>query len=116
MNIVSAILNHARTRPAAPALAEIDRDIDYRQLALIVMRTAGHLHALGIGSGDRVGVCLKDTAANVIAFLSTAFIGAAAVPLDGRGRPEEIERITRALGLKRLLVETDSWLPRDSPA
>lgn len=116
MNLVSTILNHARTRPRAPALAELDRTIDYAALALAVARTARRLDALGVGSGDRLGLCLKDSADHIIVYLAAGFVGAAAVPIDWRARPEEIARITRALGLKRLIAETDTWLPPDSPA
>jgi acyl-CoA synthetase (AMP-forming)/AMP-acid ligase II len=116
VNLVSAILNHARTSPRAPALAEIDRTIDYGTLALAVTRTARRLSALGIGPGDRLGLCLKDDIDHIIAYLAVGYVGAAAVPIDWRARPEEIARITRALGLKRLIAEADAWLPPDSPA
>jgi acyl-CoA synthetase (AMP-forming)/AMP-acid ligase II len=113
MNLVSAILNHARTRPDAPALAEIDREIDYRGLALAVKRTASYLTAIGIAHGDRVGLRLKNTADHVILVLAIGFIGAAGVPLDWRARPEELERIRGALGLKYAVAEPDTWLPHD---
>lgn len=111
MNIVSAILNHARTRPAAAALAENGCVLDYRELALAVTRTASHLRALGIGPGDRVGLCLKDTVEHIVTFLAVAYRGAAAISLDWRARPAEIAQIIDALGLKHLIATADARLP-----
>ena len=115
MNLISAILNHARTSPRAPALAEVSREIDYRSLASAVARTAGHLTSIGITAGDRVGLCLKNTADHVIIFLAVGYIGAVAVSLDWWARPEEIERIARALGLKQMIAEPDVRMPTGSP-
>lgn len=116
MNIVGVILNHARTRPDAPALVEGGRTVDFRQLAALVERTAAHLGALGLVRGDRVGLCLKDTAAHLVALLAVARIGAVAVPLDWRARAAENARFVEGLGLPRVLAEPDSRLPAGCPA
>lgn len=110
MNIAGAILNHARTRPDAPALVEGDRTIDYRELAGLIERTAALLAARGLARGDLIGVCLKDTAAHVVTLLAVARVGAVAVPLDWRARPAENARFVDGLGLGRVLAEPDSRL------
>ena len=115
MNLVAAILNHARTRPAAPALVEDDRTIDYRELAGLVERTAAHLLALGLSRGDRIGLSLNDTAAHLVALLAVGRIGAVAVPLDWRARAGEHARIADALELASLLVEPEAHPPSGCP-
>jgi acyl-coenzyme A synthetase/AMP-(fatty) acid ligase len=116
MNVVGPILHFGKTRPNAPALIEGERTISYHELAMLVARTAGHLAALGLQRGDRVGLCLKDTAAHVVALLAAARLGAVAVPLDWRARPAENARFVHGLGLKRVLAEPDARLTADCPA
>lgn len=107
MNLVQAILAHARTQPDTAALTQDDRRLTYRALADEVLRTAGHLVSRGVRSGDRVGICLKDTIDHVVTLLATARIGAVAVPIDWRARPAEKTRFLGAFELKLVLVEPD---------
>lgn len=115
MNLVGPLLSHATTTPDAPALIEGDRTIGYRDLATLVARTAAHLLALGHRPGERIGLCLRDTPAHVVAFLAVAQIGAVAVPLDWRARSVENAHLLQALGLARVLAEPDVRLPADCP-
>jgi long-chain acyl-CoA synthetase len=115
MNLVGPILTHGRTSPNAPALIEGDRTIDYRELATVVRRTAAYLASVGIHAGDRVGLCLRDTAAHVIAFLAVGYMGAVAMPLDWRARAAENGRIIHGLRLKLVLAEPDVRLITNTP-
>jgi acyl-coenzyme A synthetase/AMP-(fatty) acid ligase len=95
-------------------LVEGERTITYRELAGLVRRTAGHLAAIGARPGDRVGLCLKDTAAHVIAFMAVGWMGATAVPLDWRARQSENARFVRGLDLAYVLAEADARLTPDA--
>lgn len=48
----------AAHRPEALAVLGDSRQLTYRELAEAADRLAGRLAALGLGPGDRVGVCL----------------------------------------------------------
>ena len=110
MSVVGCILSFGKTRASAPALIEGDRTISYGELAGLLHRTAGHLAAQGLRHGDRVGLCLKDTADHLIAMLGAALLGAIPVSLDWRGRPSETARFVDALDLTCLLAEPDVQL------
>ena len=111
MNMIWPVLHHAKVQPDTSALVEGDHVITYRELVNQISRTAACLLMLGLKPGDRVGICLKDTSAHVIAFLAVAGIGAVAVPLDWRARPAENSRFIEGLGLKCVLAEPDGRLP-----
>jgi long-chain acyl-CoA synthetase len=115
MSLVGPLLAHARTTPDALALIEGDRTIDYRELAILVRRTAAHLARLGTQRGDRIGICLRDTAVHVVAFLAIVYLGAVAVPLDWRARPAENRRTTQGLGVRLILAEPGGQLEADAP-
>lgn len=108
MNLTDPILRRARTQPHASALIDGERTITYGALADIVMRTAGHLAALGVKRGDQVGLCLKDDWQHVVALLAVIHLGAVVVQMDWRARPAEKARIANAFALKLLVVLPDS--------
>src|ERR1700674_5193590 len=95
-------------QPNVPALIEGERTISYGALAGLVLRTAGHLAALGVKRGDEVGLCLKDDWQHVVALLAVLRAGATAVQMDWRSRPTEKARIADAFALKGILVPPQS--------
>src|ERR1700728_325510 len=105
MNVVGPILHFGKTRQNAPALVEGERTITYGELAALVRRTAIRFLAVGLRQSDRIGVCLKDTSDHIIAILAAGHMGAVAVPLDWRARPNENARFINALGLTSVLAE-----------
>src|SRR5437763_2258175 len=115
MNLTDRILRHGRMQPNAAALIEGERTISYRALAELVLRTAGHLAALGIKPGDQVGLCLKDDAQHLVALLAVLRVGATAVQMDWRSRPAEKARIAGAFALKLLLVLPESEVEAPCP-
>ena len=108
MNLTDPILRHGRMQPNAPALIEGERTISYGALAGLVLRTAGHLAALGVKRGDEVGLCLKDDWQHVVALLAVLRLGATAIQMDWRSRPAEKARIAGAFALKLILVLPES--------
>jgi long-chain acyl-CoA synthetase len=110
MNTVETILRHGRIQPAAIALIEDDRTITYGELSELVLRTAGHLHALGVRRGDYIGLCLKDDWQHVIALLAVARLGAVVVQIDQRTRPPEKARIAAAFDFKFIITLPDADL------
>src|SRR6266508_4246286 len=113
VNLTEPILRHARMQPDAAALIEGDRTINYAMLADHVLRTAGHLAALGVGQGDQVGLCLKDDSAHVATMLAVLGLGAVAVPIDWRSRPAEKTRVAHAFAFKLVVTTADGII--DAP-
>src|SRR5579863_2785732 len=106
MNVVDPILHFGKTRSSAPALVEGERTITYGELAGLVRRTASHLLAMGLRRGDKIGLCLKDTADQMIALLGATHMGGVVVPLDWRARAHENARSIDGLRLNFVLSET----------
>jgi long-chain acyl-CoA synthetase len=115
MNLIRPILNHAKTRPDAPALIEGCHEIRYRDLAELILRTAAELAAHGARAGDRVGLCLGDGRDHVVALLSAAALGAVAVPLNLRAPTAQNAGLARALSLKLVLVQAGAAHAFDCP-
>jgi len=78
-----------RTPGAVALVFEHERRMTYAQLDAAANRLAYRLLALGVGSGDRIGVCLHRSEATVVAVLGVLKAGAAYVPLDPPGRPAD---------------------------
>jgi len=116
VNAVQPVLNFGLRRPASPALIEGSRTITYGELAERVRRTASHLSDTGLGPGDRIGLCLKDSADHVIALLAMGYLGAVAVPLDWRATPAETAGFVGELDLTAVLMEPDSPALGGAPA
>jgi acyl-coenzyme A synthetase/AMP-(fatty) acid ligase len=116
VNFVDPILRLGKLQPEAEALIDGDRTITYGELAVLVLRTSGHLASLGVKAGDRVGLCLKDTWQHIVALLAAGRMGAVAVPVDWRARPPEKLRLAAALDLKLVLAEPESQISWPCPA
>ncbi|MFH8409391.1 amino acid adenylation domain-containing protein [Streptomyces sp. NPDC018019] len=72
----------AARRPDAPAVVSGALTRTYRELDAQANRFAHHLHAKGVGAGDRVAVLLPRSAELVTVLLGIAKAGAVAVPVD----------------------------------
>ncbi|OKH98938.1 hypothetical protein A6A06_25375 [Streptomyces sp. CB02923] len=72
----------AARRPDAPAVVSGALTLTYRELDTRANRFAHHLHAQGVGAGDRVAVMLPRTAELVPVLLGIAKAGAVFVPVD----------------------------------
>jgi acyl-coenzyme A synthetase/AMP-(fatty) acid ligase len=115
VNIVEPVLRHGRIQPATVALVDEDRTISYGELAELVLRTAGHLRAIGVQRGDYVGLCLKDDWQHVVALLAIARLGAAVVQIDPRSRPVEKARIAGAFDFKLALTLPETEINMNCP-
>ena len=115
MNLVDAILRHARYQPAVAALIDEDRTITYGELAGLVLRTAGHLTKLGVRRGDYVGLCLKDNWHHVVTLLAIARLGGIVVQVDPRARFAEKAAIETAFPYKLVLIAQDADVDVNHP-
>ncbi len=86
--IDDAVRAQAESRPDAIAVCFQSQRLSYRELDERSDRAAAALHAAGVRSGDRVGVCLDRSLDLVVMLLAVLKAGAAYVPMDA-GYPDE---------------------------
>jgi O-succinylbenzoic acid--CoA ligase len=93
----------ARSRPDHVALRADDGALTYAALDAAATLAAQRLSALGAGPGDRVGIALPARLAFVETLHGCMRLGAIAVPIDLRLRPEE--RRLRTAGCVAVVAE-----------
>ncbi|MDX2201273.1 MAG: class I adenylate-forming enzyme family protein [Hyphomicrobiaceae bacterium] len=116
MNLASIVATHARGRPEHPAIDVDGSVLTYREASARIVAFAARLSDAGIGAGDRVGLCLKDTADHLLLHYAVAWLGATIVPIDVRWTPAEKISLAAAFGCKRVVVEPDEAALAQLPA
>jgi O-succinylbenzoic acid--CoA ligase len=89
MLVESWLRRAASARPDHVALRADDGALSYAQLDAAAQLAARRLSALGVGPGDRVGIALPARRAFVETLHGCMRLGAVAVPIDLRLRPDE---------------------------
>lgn len=98
---------------ARPALEFLGRSWTYMELGAAVDRAAGGLTALGIGPGSRVGICLPNGPAFVIAYYAALKAGATVVTYSPLYVEEELAAQAKASATTLMIaVDLDPVLPR----
>ncbi len=105
MNIAQHVEVGARCFPARLALRFEGMTYSYEQLNSASNRAAGGFAQLGIGRGDRVAICLPNSAAFIIAYLATQKLGAIAVTINSSLKVAELEFIIKD-SMAQLLITT----------
>jgi amino acid adenylation domain-containing protein len=82
------LARQAELSPEAPALADAEHVLGYREVRAQVVRLAGELAAAGVVAGDRVAVALPRSVQLSLALMAVLECGAAYLPLD-TGYPDE---------------------------
>jgi fatty-acyl-CoA synthase len=83
---------HARFRPAATAIVDVDTDRrwTYAELHRDARRWAGRLHRAGVGKGDCVALLAHNRAEHFALLFAVAELGAMLFPMNWRLAPEEL--------------------------
>jgi 2-furoate---CoA ligase len=85
--------------PDRPAIWAVpDRQLTYAQWFNEIERVAGGLSELGVLSGDRVAVGMRNTIAHATVHYAAQAIGACAVPFNHRLKPAGLDHILRDSG------------------
>lgn len=88
----------------AAAILHEERVISYAELLEASQRVAQGLRALGIGSGDRVGIWLPNIPEWLVLYFACARLGAVAVAVNTRFRSSEVQDIAGRAGCKALVL------------
>jgi pyochelin synthetase len=122
----SGFLRRAAETPDAVAIRHGDRSTTYAELFAAARSVAAALSASGVGTGDYVGIRLREGPSQVAAILGTVLAGAAYVPLDVAWPDHRITQITRQCQLAvrcepggpvdDLLADPATWLPDTATA
>ncbi|MFI7361305.1 FadD3 family acyl-CoA ligase [Streptomyces sp. NPDC050149] len=96
----------------ADALVDGDRRIGFRELEEIMIRAVDSVLALGIGPGDRVGLCAPNSVEWIVAALGIHGAGGIVVPLNTRFKAQELAYILRKSGAGALFAAS-SFLGND---
>jgi fatty-acyl-CoA synthase len=89
-NVGGWVARWARIRPRYPAVWDAERRLTWADLEDRTARLAGWLTAQGVGTGDRVALCLSNRSAYLEAVFAVARIGAISLPVNTRLSPREI--------------------------
>lgn len=83
---------HARFRPDAEAVFDVDRGVRWTYAALQrdALRWAGRLHAAGVGPGDRVALLAHNRGEHFALMFACAELGAVFFPMNWRLASDEI--------------------------
>ncbi|MFK3940327.1 amino acid adenylation domain-containing protein [Pseudomonas monteilii] len=98
----------ARRQPNAIAVTHDDGELSYQALNEAANRLAHHLIEEGIGSDDRIGLCLARGPDLVIGLLAVLKAGAAYVPLDSSYPDERLAYMLADSGASRVLVDAST--------
>ena len=91
-NLYEILAEAFPTDLAKPAFLLSDgSQVSYGRLEVEVARVAGHLMALGVEPGDRVGLQDEKSVAGVVIYLATLMAGAVFLPLNAAYTPAEVK-------------------------
>ncbi|MFC6079651.1 non-ribosomal peptide synthetase/MFS transporter [Sphaerisporangium aureirubrum] len=104
----------AARSPGAAAVIFEDETLTYAQLDRRASRLARHLRGLGVRSGDRVAVCLEQSAGVAVALLGVLKAGAAYVPLDPEQPAERVAYMIGDAGVRTVITSPEAREPLPS--
>ncbi|MFG2658477.1 AMP-binding protein [Streptomyces sp. NPDC048425] len=103
-SIPNAIRRAADRFGDAPAIVDGPLRWSFRELGEQMAQAVRAVIALGIGHGDRVGLCAANSAEWIVTALGIQGAGGIVVPLNTRFKPAELAYVLRASGAKALFA------------
>ena len=114
VTLSAAIAFHAARTPEKLALVYGDRRITYCELLDRAGRMAGYLVARGIGPGDVVAACMKNSPAFIEIAIGASHIGAVFLPVNYRLAADEAAYVLANAGALLLLADAE-FVPTLAP-
>jgi amino acid adenylation domain-containing protein len=97
-----------RLTPGAMALVAAGETLSYSELNARANQLARRLRRLGVGYGDRVGLCLQRSAGMVVGLLAVLKAGAAYVPLDPDNPRERLAFMLADSRVRALVTQSEA--------
>jgi len=104
------IRTSAERDPAAPALRDGARLLNYGELDAQVRALASGLLSLGLGRAERVGIYLDKRLETVVASFAAPAAGAVFVPINPILKAEQVGFIVRDCDVRVLITSRERWL------
>ena len=104
-DLPSMIARHAKARPAARAVVEGDRSIDYAGFDTLIDRVAAALQREGLGPGDCVAICAASSIEYVAVFIGALRAGLAAAPLAPGSTPSQLAAMASDCGAALIFID-----------
>jgi amino acid adenylation domain-containing protein len=101
------LLEAAHRLPDKTAIVSAARSVTFGQLHEEALATAECLRELGVGPGDRVGICMEKTIDQVSVILGALFANAVVVPILPRLKQPNIEHIIGNSGMVAMITDAD---------
>lgn len=105
---VGDLIDQQAERTDRVGLVLREQRLPYPELSQRSDQMAASLAALGVVSGDRVGILMPNSVDYVLALLATAKLGAIAVPVNGRFKAHEASYVVGHADVKVLLTAADA--------
>ncbi len=107
MTLLELIHNTSQRYPSKTALIFDGKKLKYKEILTLIERFSSVILTLGITSGDRVALLLRNSSDYIISYFGILRIGAIAVPLNTMLAGEEVSYIIRDCGAKLVITSSD---------
>lgn len=84
-------------------------NMQYRDVAVAIAKVHILFESAGVGKGDKVAICGKNSADWTVVFLSCLTAGVVAVPILHEFKPDTIHNLVNHSGAKLLFVDSSIW-------
>ena len=108
---LDAFRQHVAAAPAAWAVIDGAREVDYAELDRLSRRFGANLAARGVGQGDVVAVIIDRSLETIAALLGILRLGAVYLPIDP-AQPEDRARLVLDQAAPRLVLCNPLWQER----
>jgi acyl-CoA ligase (AMP-forming) (exosortase A-associated) len=98
------LLSSAERWPAKEALVHGKHRLNYGEVARQTGGLARGLRHAGLNRGDRIGIYLEPSVAQVLSIFASSEAGGVYVPINGALFPEQVAHIARDCGMKGLIT------------
>jgi acyl-coenzyme A synthetase/AMP-(fatty) acid ligase len=115
-NITLDLLRWAERTPEAPALVLPGERLSYRQLDALTWQCSRFLHDQGIRAGDVAAMTFMEEAAQAVALLAAARLGAAGLSLPRNAGAAERRAVAAQAGARCLLTDRTGLFDAGVPA
>ncbi|WP_298163518.1 AMP-binding protein [Brevundimonas sp.] len=105
---IRALYDNLPAKADRPALFDGDVTLTHGELIAMVEAAAGDLAARGVGAGDRVGLCARNSWRHVVAYLAILRAGAVWTPLNPRNGARLNGDFQARANLSLTLIDTAS--------